>query len=497
MAEPASITFAKSRIGVSLPLLVALFVFAIVLCWGKTVLIDPDTYLHIAIGRWILAHHAVPHVGVFSETMSNAPWVADEWLAQAIIGLLYTVWGWKGLVLATALSFATALAILTRYLLRWLEPVHALIAAISAAAITWIHILARPHIFTLPIMALWFGALVAARERDRAPPLWLLPLMTLWANLHGGFMFGLVFVGIFVGEALVLAKTNTARLAVAKRWGLFGVLAVAASMITPFGVYTLWLPFHVIRMKFALSALFEWQSPDFQQIQALEIWLMAALVLTFTYGVRLPLTRIAMVLLLLHMTLVHKRNADFLGFLTPLLIGPSVGAQLRSRITQRVSRLDDTFSRLARPANFLGVIVVTALLLLASGVYLMRPLVRPPDPVTPAAALQAARENHLTDGRVFNQYGFGDYLMFSGIAPFIDGRAELYGDAFFKRYQQAVLGATDDLPKLFDEYHTTWTIFASDGTAAVLMKHLPGWRRVYADDTAVVYARMPSAAKSN
>jgi len=495
MAEPVSISLAKSRIHISLPVVVALLAFAAALCWGNTVLFDEDTYLHIAIGRWIFIHHAVPHVGVLSETMPNAPWVADEWLAQAILGLLYTVWSWNGVVLGTALSFAAALAILTRYLLRWLEPVPALIGMISAAGMMFPHLLARPHIFTFPVIALWFGALVEARERDNAPPLWTLPLMVLWANLHGGFVVGLGFVGIFAVEAVLVAKTNVARLTAIRRWGVFGVLAVAACTITPFGVYTLWLPFHVIQMKYALSALFEWQSPSFQTFQVIEVWIITAAVLILVCRPRLPLTRVAMILLLLHMTLVHRRNADFLGILTPLLVAPYIGAQLRNRVTQHVSSADEVFSRLARPANFLGMVVATALMLIASAGYLAFPLARSADPNAPVAAIAAARENHLTDGRVFNQYGFGDYLIFSGIAPFIDGRAELYGDEFIKRYLKAIWGQSDDLPRLLDEGHITWTLFDADGTAAVLMKHLPGWRRVYEDKVAVVYVRVGQAGK--
>jgi len=159
--------------------------------------------------------------------------------------------------------------------------------------------------------------------------------------------------------------------------------------------------------------------------------------------------------------------------------------------------LDKMFSRLAEPANAKGILVAGAALLIVSAGYIAFPLGRPTDPNTPIAAVQAARENGLTGGRVFNQYGFGDYLMFSGIAPFIDGRAELYGDEFFKRYQQAIWGGTDDLPKMLDQYHITWAIFAADGTAATLIAHIPGWRRVYADHTAVVFARLEAPPKGN
>lgn len=497
MEQSASLAPARSRFHVSLPILVVFFAFLVVLCWGTTVLLDPDTYMHVAVGRWIVAHHTAPHVGIFSGTMPNAPWVADEWLAQAILGLLYDIWGWSGLVLATALSFAAALGLLTRYLLRWFEPVHALIGTISAAVVTWPHVWARPHIFTLPIMVVWFGQLVGAREHGRSPAYWLLPLMTLWANLHGGFVVGLVFIGIFAGEAVILAKTTIARLALLKQWLPFGFLAILAAVITPYGVHTLWLPFHLMRMKFALSAILEWQSPDFEHFQLLEVWLLAAITLALVYGVRVPLTRIAMILLLLHMTLAHRRDADYLGFLTPLLVGETIRAQMQSRALQRLSSLDKLFRRLAEPAHVFGTFIAVAALLIVSAGYLAIPLVRPPDPNAPIAAVEAAREDGLIGGRVLNEYGFGDYLIFSGVAPFIDGRAELYGDAFLKRYQQAIWGITDDLPKLLDEYQITWAIFSTRSYGATLMAHFPDWRRIYAGRIAVVYARINSTAETS
>jgi hypothetical protein len=40
---------------------------------------------------------------------------------------------------------------------------------------------------------------------------------------------------------------------------------------------------------------------------------------------------------------------------------------------------------------------------------------------------------------VLNTYGFGGYLIFSGVRPFIDGRSDMYGDAFFMRYADIYL----------------------------------------------------------
>ena len=158
---------------------------------------DPDTYWHIVLGRWIIDHAAVPHRDLFSFSMPGAPFVPFEWLAEVAIAAIYDCFGWAGLAAAAALSAAATLALLLRLLLRSLAPIHALLATALAWHLISGHILARPHIFALPILVLWTAALVKARDEDRAPPLWLVPLMVLWANLHGSFIFGLALAALF------------------------------------------------------------------------------------------------------------------------------------------------------------------------------------------------------------------------------------------------------------------------------------------------------------
>ena len=48
---------------------------------------------------------------------------------------------------------------------------------------------------------------------------------------------------------------------------------------------------------------------------------------------------------------------------------------------------------------------------------------------------------------------------------------------------------SDQLPELLDQYGIAWTLIAPERPAAVLLDHLPGWRRLYADDVAVVHVR--------
>lgn len=492
-AEIAVPISGRSQFGASLPLLFGLFVYVQVIGGGGAVLHDPDIPLHIAVGRWIIAHGAVPHHGIFSLTMPDAPWVAHEWLGEVVLAGLFDHFGWTGLVVATALCAAATLALLLRALLRTLTPVHAAIAALLGWALAIPHVGARPHIFAWPILVAWVAALVAARCADRAPSPWFVPLMTLWANLHGGFMFGLVLALLLAGEAVLAGADRRARLDAARGWGVFCGLSVVAALITPFGIDGLLLPLRLTHMSYALGVLVEWQSPNFQHFQPLELAIMALLFAALWFGWRLPLPRLVMLLLLLHMALQHRRHAELLGLAAPLLLAPALAPQLAaSRGRGAGLPLDRRMAELAKPASPRAV-ALACVMLAALSVAMLRGGAAPDTPV-PAAALAAVKAHHI-EGPVLNEYNFGGYLIFSGIAPFVDGRAELYGDAFLKRYGEAVLGTSDQLPALLSEYGITWTLFARNSPAVVLLDHLPGWRRLYADDIAVVHVRDDGAAR--
>jgi hypothetical protein len=131
-----ALTLDRGRFGISLPAILGLCAYYVVASHPVKILHDPDTYLHIAVGRWILAHHQVPHHGIFSFTMPNAPWVAHEWLGEIILASLFDYFGWIGLLALTGLVFAAAAAMLFRVLLRYLAAAHALLAGVLACTLS-------------------------------------------------------------------------------------------------------------------------------------------------------------------------------------------------------------------------------------------------------------------------------------------------------------------------------------------------------------------------
>jgi hypothetical protein len=471
----------------SWPLIVGLVFFVRALAQPMALLNDPDTYLHIAAGCWMLAHAALPMHDPFSHSFAGATWVSHEWLAEIVLAAIYDLAGWSGLVLLTATAFAISLALLTRFLLRWAEPFSALIAVVLGGALVQGHLLARPHLLALPLLVLWSGALFAARDTGAGPPFRLLPVMVLWANLHGGFMFGLGLALFLSAEAVLAPGTRALEM---RRWGGFCLLAVTAALVTPNGVAGFVEPFQLIAMPALQASFGEWQSPDFQTFQPLEVWLLGIIALGFATGARLPLFRLLLLLALCHMALGHIRHAELLGLVGPLAVAASLGPQIADRIrSMPISTLGRAVTRLVSPAAAPAVALILVLGLAASSPLLLRPLQRTDDPATPVSALATAARLGL-EGPVFNSEGFGGYLTFRGIPTFIDGRAELYGNAFLDGYLMAERGDEPALTALLAGYGVTWTLLKPQQGAVRRLDVLPGWRRVYTDAEAVVHMRV-------
>jgi hypothetical protein len=492
MVQSAVILESRERVGISLPLALGLMAYFAGISSMKARLEDPDVMLHIVTGRWILAHGAVPHVDFLSFTAAGKPWVAHEWLGEVVTALCYDALGWHGLAAMAALGLGSAVAIFARALLRYYRPAQTVVIAVAAWFVVTPHWLARPHILALPLLVAWIALIVRARQENRAPPLVAALLMIPWANVHGTFLVGIGFAGLLTVEAVLTASGQAARVAAAKQWSAFTLAAMLAALATPNFIEAYLLPLHLLDMKFALSVLQEWKSIDFQKLSTLEIWFVLFLGVALFSGIRLSPPRALMVLLLFVMSLQHARNADLLAFLAPLIAGPEAGPQL-ARLAGRdvAARAGDWLDHLARPATTRGVALACLIAVAGEAVAMAFPFSLD-NRFTPIAAVRAAVEGGL-DGPVLNEYDYGDYLMFSGIKTFIDGRADMFGDPFLKRYYYATRGMSDELPALLEQYHIAWTIFPKDSQAVIQLDRMAGWQRFYADDMAVVHRRAGTA----
>ncbi len=461
----------------------AIVLFA-VSAFSQRVFIDGDTNWHVAAGRWILAHRMVPATDPFSYTFAGRPWIAHEWLSEVLMALAYRIAGWSGVVLFIGVCAGLAYAMIAAELRLWLGPVGQVIGLALSFAVLEPFLYARPHIVATPVLVFWTCRLLAARRAGRAPPLELAPLMVLWANLHASFIFGLGLIGPFALEALV---ENEDKLRALRDWAVFGVVSTAFALATPQGFRGLTFPFMVLGMK-VLPSILEWRGANFQSPTLFEGAMLATLFLGLWRGVRVPPFRLLLLVALIHMALQHVRQEEILGALGPLLLGEPFGRAFHA--TRAGTRLDLPGGWKPR-WRIPNAMVAGGLAVVAAGVAVTRlaiPLVRTDNANVPVSAL-AHVPPALMRQHMFNEYAFGGYLIFKGARPFIDGRADMYGDDFVNEYLTIAGGGEPDLDDAFRRWNITWTILGPREPLVGVLDHRPGWRRLYSDAYAVVQVR--------
>jgi len=465
---------------------VAIVVYGILIGFNQRLLNDPDTFFHIAAGRWIWAHGVVPTTDPFSLTMQGAPWIAHEWLAELAFAGMYGALGWAGVVVLTAASVTLTYVMLTRFLERLLPPSVTLLFIIASFLLVFPHVLARPHVLDMPILVAWAIGLERSRTAEQRPSYFFLPLMTLWANLHGGFVIGLALAGLYAVDAVITAPDWHQRRQVARGWSLFLLGSILASLITPYGINGPLFAFHLSSQTYSLGLVVEWRSADFSQFGGLEIWILGLLALVFTVPLRLPVLRLVLLLGLIHFALTHIRNADLLA-----LIGPIILAQpLKRAMGDGVSRTPDI-----NPP--VGCYLAAAFALaIGTTIASWNGITHDDQRISPTRALAAATASGV-DGPVLSAYGFGGYLIFAGIPPFVDGRNDLYRDQFMRDYMDIVTAKGAALSQGLERYHIDWTLLQPDMNAVTMLDHSPDWQRIYADADAVVHRRVAPAAPRN
>jgi len=460
---------------------VALFAMA---AFAPAVLRDGDTWTHLATGEWIIAHGAVPRADPFSHSMPGAPWTAHEWLSEILFALAFRAGGWSAVALLTAFAAGGAALVMGLRLARDLSGA-ALGIAIALGVGLWSPtLLARPHVLALPVAAVWVIGLFSARDRAKAPPLVLALLMTVWSNLHGGFVFGLALIAPFACEAVLAAGPGPgARFAAARRWALFALASLAAALVNPYGIEALLFPFRLIGLA-NLSRISEWSPQDFGRIGPMEVALIALVGFALTRPMRVPPVRVALLAVLVAMALAHARHAQLLGLIAPMLLARPIAEAIGAPASGDLRPV----ARTALAAALMGALAL-GLVRLAS------PAVRADGPGAPIAALEAVPPE-LREKPVLNDYGFGGLLIFEHVRPFIDGRADMYRDAMLSLYRKLADGDPTTLETTLARYRIAWTIFPPDRGVVAMLDREPGWRRLYADDVAVVHMRADAPSAS-
>jgi hypothetical protein len=472
----------------SLSLLIFAVFFALVVNVAPDGLLrDPDTFWHIGVGRLILQTGSVPWIDQLSHTFQGHPWIAEQWLSQVIFALMYEAGGWSAVIGVATGAVALTFALLFFELARQIRMTAALSMTMFAYALSSIHFLARPHLLSFPLLVLWFAGLARAVESRTAPSLFLLPVMTLWANLHGSFTFGLAVSGLLAVEAVFEASPEH-RMRVLLHWAMFLAAAILAALITPYGYHSAFATVQIFGGNEALHHIDEWQAMDFSKRIFGGPLIIGLIFFGFLVGLKIRFMRLVIVTITFYFMLVHIRMVPIFALVTPLMIASSLRAQFPF-LSLESQRDDRFFSRLLSVARPLYALILSLLLIAPSLLILSSRAIGPPENIQPVAAVDYILRSD-PFGRVYNDFSFGGYLVFRGIKTFIDGRTgQLFGGGFLSRTFESPNKQNNEFLELLDEYKVSSALVKPQSSQAAKLDRAPSWRRRYADDVAVVYQR--------
>ncbi|HEY6469949.1 MAG TPA: hypothetical protein VI434_09285 [Candidatus Dormibacteraeota bacterium] len=477
--------------------LVLIAAFIVILCVIVRRGGDPDIFWHIVTGQWMVDHRQVVSQDLFTFTVSGKQWIDPEYTTEIIAYLLFKVGG------LTLVSIGFAAVTFVGFVLIWrrvgLEMSNKLIAAIAigiaglGGAEVWGP---RPQMITFTFTCLellWLDRYLRGKSRAIY---WLPLVMVAWANLHGGFLFGLVPVGVaaFVEAVHWIRRVDgDEHKRRVRNLILIFVACVIAAALNPRGIS---LYGYVIQPQFSgvqQSFIAEWQSPNFHVLEERGFELLLLLI-PIAFALRRPsLWDVCLTLAVTYLALSAVRHsALFVAAETPMLIWSFSAGWQRFSPAQRIAEWMQPRARVVLG----GAVAVLAVAIIGTGLFVRSTLSG--QTKATAANFPVGASNwlaaHPTVGTyMFNQYGWGGYLI-SRFYPeanrkvFSFGEATLLGNKVMQQVADVELG-NPDWQQIFTEYDIDYVVDVPEAPEVLALEVDPQWTRVYDDGLAVIMVK--------
>jgi len=460
---------------------------------------DPDVWWHLRTGQLILQNHQVFQADPYSFTRFGQPWVDHEWLSQVLIFGLYRLAGWGGLI--AGFSAVIAVAFLVVFLRcpgrPYLAGVSTLLGAFASAPSWGV----RPQMLTLLLASVLL--FILERSYRRPNLLWWTPLlMLLWVNLHAGYALGIALMALFlVGDALdsvfgfapfesQSASQSAARF---RTLGLAIVACAAVVPLNPYGAAMYAYPLETLRSRAMQSYIGEWFSPDFHQGRYLPT--LAMILATIALPALSPRRlRPREVLLLAVTTFAALRSVRHIPIYALVAI-PIMCAMVQACLQERdVTKWFESKHLPMTPAKTLinAVLLASFLAFVVARVrYVSRQQADMEAKELPAAAASFIATQH-PPAPMLNHYNWGGYFiwrLYPEYRVYIDGRADLYGDAFMDDLATIYYLRGDSWRTPLDRWGIRTVVLPPDAPLITALEALPDWKTIYADKRAVVLTR--------
>ncbi len=446
---------------------------------------DPDIWWHIATGRWILHHHAIPSTEPFSSYGAGHAWIAYSWAFDVAMEYLYRWFGLAGIVVYEMI-FHLILGIALFHLLKSLLPYFWRRIALTAAGLYVIDYLVTPRSSMLTIV---FGIVVldillAVQRTGKWRLLWLLaPIFVIWANWHIQFVYGLILVGVFAAEPLLnrIIWGNEAALPLSpsKPFWIALVGSVVATCLNPVGPHVYSIIPELMREPKVFLIVDELRAMSFRQPQHYLVVLLA-LCAAAAIGWRRE-RKLLWPLLLVFATAVALRSVKEIWFLSTIATCAIADGWIAS------ARED--WPLFAARERLLVAVAVLAILMVGwrrydvSNAWLEMQVAGN----FPEVASQYIERNHL-QGPLYNDFNWGGYLIWRvpGLLVSMDGRTNVHGDERVA-HSMAVWGGKPEWKDDPELMHANIILAKQNAPLTSILRLDPRYKVVFEDVQAVIF----------
>ncbi len=437
------------------------FIFTLLLRWSFGYL-DPDLGWHLKVGEEISRTMSVPEANHYNYTFTG-DWVDHEWLSNLAAFEVYSHQGYIVLSILFALLIVGVLIILniwTRRIYPDISPFFIIIFQLFGT------IAASPHFgVRMQESGLLFLVLILTiiyhynKHRNWRWLLVLIPIMYLWACLHGSFLIGFaiffIWAGVKIAEKIIHHYSNKDWLDFSHslKWReilIFSGVALAsffATLATPYGL-KLYSFLGGYKDSFYVWHIQEWRSQflyPFQYEQLLYLALVLFGVIFYIYYSRgskrfwrLDLWTLVLFVFFIFLSFKSRRHFPLMFVATFVPLAGIFNSLFQ--INNHKGELGSFWTMKIWLKWYLALcLFLAALLQLVSTNFTVDPFLsfRHDYPVGAVEYLQTHPQSEPL--RLFNDYGWGGYLiwMMPGRQLFIDGRlpqVAYRGQTFLEEY---------------------------------------------------------------
>lgn len=449
---------------------------------------DADIWWHLATGKYILTAKHIPNQDVFSYTSSGQRVITDEWLTQIIFYFIYHWTGVKGLILFKALIITVTFIILFQLLKT--KGVHFHIrygVILLAALVSRGRFFERPEIFTFFFLVMYLYVLQQCRYGKRKHLFFLPVLMLLWANMHAGFILGLMLILCYlIGELKNYCQGEKEGIHRIKHLLIIFLLTFAISFLNPntYHLYIFCLRVHHLRDIYKIA---DCSPPTGYDYYLFWFMLILTIIVILSNLKKIDLVEVLPALALgLSASYVNRNIVYFALLSTPVL-------------ARQINIL--TIPIINKGIFLIWYGVIFSIFMNVTGFNQFFPLPKYGSSTLPEFGLgiearlypvESIRfvEDNQIEGNMYNSHFFGGFLIWNWYLNrpvFFDGRTTVH-EKLINRFWSP--NGWTRLPELFDTYDIDYCLISYEDIEVLhyLMSH-PQWKLVFLDDNNCVYLK--------